>query len=64
MILKDQYPLSTNKEIEVDLFEGGGSDNNKDLGLLAWKLELAPGEVRKIRFGFSVQYPKDRKLNL
>lgn len=64
MILKDQYPISTNKEIEVDLFDDGGSDNDKDLGVLAWKLELAPGEIRKIRFGYSVKYPKDRKLNL
>ena len=64
MILKDQYPLSTNKEIEVELNDDGGGMDNPDTGVLTWKLELAPGESRKIRFAYSVKYPKDRVLNL
>ena len=64
MILKDQYPLSTNKEIEVELNDDGGGMDNTDTGVLTWKLELAPGESRKIRFAYSVKYPKDRVLNL
>lgn len=64
MMLKDQYPLTTNKEIEVELLENGGAADNKDIGVLTWKLELAPGEVRKIRFSYSVKYPKDKQLNL
>lgn len=64
MMLKDQYPLSTLKEIEVELEEDGGAMNNKDVGVLTWKLELAPGESRKIRFAYSVKYPKDRQINL
>ncbi|MDX1956221.1 MAG: DUF4139 domain-containing protein [Chitinophagaceae bacterium] len=64
MMLKDQYPLSTLKDIEVELEEDGGAMNNKDVGVLTWKLELAPGESRKIRFAYSVKYPKDRQINL
>ncbi len=64
MILKDQYPLSTNKDIEVELLEDGGGSNNKDIGVLTWKLELAPGEVKKIRVAYSVKYPKDKMVNL
>ncbi len=65
MILKDQYPLSTNKEIEVELLEDGKPfNNNPDIGVLTWKLELAPGESRKIRFSYTVKYPKDKVLNL
>lgn len=65
MLLKDQYPLSTLKEIEVELLDDGGATiNNKEIGVLTWKLELKPGEVKKIRFAYSVKYPKDKVLNL
>jgi TonB-dependent SusC/RagA subfamily outer membrane receptor len=64
MLLKDQYPLSTNKEVEVELLDDGGAMNNTEIGVLSWKLELAPGEVRKLRFAYSVKYPKDKVLNL
>jgi TonB-dependent SusC/RagA subfamily outer membrane receptor len=64
MILKDQYPLSTNKEIEVELADAGNAANNTDIGVLTWKLDLAPGETRKVRFAYNVKYPKDKVLNL
>jgi len=64
ILLKDQFPLSTNKEIEVELMEAGGAEVNNDFGILNWKLQLAPGESKKIRFAYSVKYPKDKLLNL
>ena len=64
MMLKDQYPLSTNKEIEVELIDAGGASAYSDIGVLTWKLDLAPGESRRIRFAYSVKYPKDKLLNL
>jgi uncharacterized protein (TIGR02231 family) len=64
MILKDQYPLSTNKEIEVELLQNDGASVNEETGVLTWKLELAPGEVKKIRVGYSVKYPKDKVVNV
>ncbi|MEJ0105605.1 MAG: mucoidy inhibitor MuiA family protein [Bacteroidota bacterium] len=64
MLLKDQYPLSTLREIEVELTETTGAAVNTDIGVLTWKLELAPGESRKIRFAYSVKYPKERTVNL
>jgi Domain of unknown function (DUF4139)/N-terminal domain of unknown function (DUF4140)/TonB-dependent Receptor Plug Domain len=64
MLLKDQYPLSTNKEIEVELMESAGAANNTELGVLTWKLQLAPGEIKKVRVSYSVKYPKDKYVNL
>ncbi|HSC39993.1 MAG TPA: DUF4139 domain-containing protein, partial [Chitinophagaceae bacterium] len=63
MLLKDQYPLSTNKEIEVELLESTGAANNTELGVLTWKLQLAPGEQQKFRVSYSVKYPKDKFVN-
>jgi TonB-dependent SusC/RagA subfamily outer membrane receptor len=64
MLLKDQFPVSTNKEIEVELLENGGASVNPEIGLLTWKLQLAPGEVKKVRFSYNVKYPKDKLVNL
>ena len=64
ILLKDQYPISTNKEIEVELNDAAGAEVNTDLGILNWKIQLAPGEVKKIRFSYTVKYPKDKLINL
>lgn len=64
MLLKDQYPLSTNKEIEIELLESSDAANNAELGVLTWKLQLAPGEQKKCRVSYSVKYPKDKTVNL
>lgn len=64
MLLKDQYPLTTNKDIEVELLDDGAASVNPETGVLSWKLELAPGELKKLRFSYSVKYPRDKVLNL
>lgn len=64
MVLKDQYPLSTNKDIEVELLQHDGAHINEETGVLTWKPELAPGEVKKVRVSYSVKFPKDKKVNL
>lgn len=63
LLVKDQYPISTGKEIESELLESGGAEVNGDTGMLSWKVELPPGESKKYRFSYSIKYPKDRKLN-
>ena len=64
LLLKDQYPLTTNKEIEVELLDNGKAEVNTDLGILNWKLNLNAGESKKIRFVYSVKFPKDKSLNI
>lgn len=62
LLLKDQYPLSTIKEVEVKLEDGGEGIVNEETGVLTWKLSLKPGESKKIRFSYNVKYPKDKKI--
>jgi TonB-dependent SusC/RagA subfamily outer membrane receptor len=64
MLLKDQYPLSQNKEIEVELLQSDGASINTETGVLNWQLQLAPNESKKVRISYSVKYPKDKVLNL
>ncbi len=62
--LKDQFPLSTNKDIEVDLIESNGAVLNNDIGVYNWQLAIPANESKKIRFTYSIKYPKDKQLNL
>ena len=62
LLLKDLYPLSTIKEVEVKLEDGSDAMINTETGVLTWKIDLKPGESRKVRFSYSVKYPKDKKI--
>jgi TonB-dependent SusC/RagA subfamily outer membrane receptor len=64
LLLKDQFPLTTNKEIEVELIDDGGAEINTDLGILNWKLHLSAGETKKIKFSYTIKYPKDKVVNV
>ena len=62
LLLKDQYPLSTIKEVIVALEEDGAAMVNPETGVLTWKIDLKPGESKKVRFTYTVRYPKDKKI--
>ena len=62
MVLKDQFPISKLKEIEILLIENGGGSVNNETGILEWNLSLDAGESKKFRFQYQVKYPKDKTL--
>ncbi|MDF2386541.1 DUF4139 domain-containing protein [Nostoc ellipsosporum NOK] len=62
LLLKDQYPLSTIKEVEVKLEDNGNASVNEETGVLTWKIDLKPGESKRVRFTYTVKYPKDKKI--
>ncbi len=64
ILLKDQYPISQNKEVEVELLQSDNAVINVETGVLNWTLKLAPGESKKVRISYSVKYPRDKVLNL
>ncbi len=62
IVLKDQYPLTNIKEIETELTDDGGAAVNTELGVLTWKITLKPGESKKLRFSYTIKYPKYKKI--
>lgn len=64
MILKDQYPISMQKAIEVELIETSNAAINEEVGVLTWMFELAPGESKDFIIKYTVKYPKDKRINL
>jgi len=66
MVLKDQYPISTMKEITVELSKDTTPPtvNMTDLGVVTWEYDMQPGETRTFKLIYTVKYPKGRTLNL
>lgn len=67
MVLKDQYPISTQKNIEVKLLTKETTPwtyNVESLGVITWEEELKAGETKTYKISYSVKYPKDSNLNL
>lgn len=62
LLLKDQLPISAQKDIEITVMEISDALRNEENGVLTWKLELAPNETRKLRIQYSVKYPKDKAI--
>ena len=64
LVIFDQVPVSTNKDITVNTTELSGAAYAKESGLLRWDLLLKPGESKTLRMAFEVKYPKDKKVVL
>lgn len=60
--LLDQIPVSKQKEIEVELEDKGGARFGADLGKLEWQVSIPAGQTQKVRFTYSVKYPKDKAI--
>jgi len=63
LAMKEQYPISTDKNMEVELLESSSAEVNKETGILSWNLDIAPGETKKVRISYSVKYPKDKIIS-
>lgn len=59
LTLKDQYPLSTLENMEVELLESSGAEINKETGILQWQMKLKAGETKKVRLSYRVRHPKN-----
>lgn len=59
----DQKPLPGNAEIKVEVEDASPKPaETKDDGTIIWKLDLAPGEKKKVSYDILVDYPKGRRL--
>ncbi len=64
LILEDQIPLSSNSDIVVEKGDLSGAELEEKTGKLTWKLNMEPKETKKIKFSYSVKYPKKGKVIL
>ena len=61
LIVKDQYPVSQNKDIKVTLSDKTttGAVNDAERGLLTYTLSLAPAAEQTLILDYTLRYPKD-----
>jgi uncharacterized protein (TIGR02231 family) len=63
ILLEDQIPVSTDKEIEVKLTDAGNATLEDASGKLKWIFNMAAEQSQTAKFSFEVKYPKDKKIN-
>jgi uncharacterized protein (TIGR02231 family) len=62
--IRDQFPVSMNKDIVVEPLEYSGGIYSKESGIVTWKIRLNPSDEKKVRIAYEVKYPKDKQVFL
>lgn len=62
--VEDQYPLSNNTSIEIELTDTSSGVVDTEKGLVKWDLKLKANETKTLRFGYQVRSDKNQNLNL
>ncbi|MBV6441304.1 MAG: hypothetical protein EPGJADBJ_02987 [Saprospiraceae bacterium] len=60
----DQIPISKQKDIEVELEDRGSAQYDADPGKLEWQVLVPAGQTKKLRFTYSVKYPKGQAIGM
>jgi uncharacterized protein (TIGR02231 family) len=63
IVVEDQIPISTDKEIEIKLINTSGAEYDETTGKLKWLLVIAPEQSMSLKFSFEVKYPKDKVIS-
>lgn len=64
IIVEDQFPISTLKEIEIDDLKYDGAKLNDETKIITWTYTIDPKQSKKMEMKYSVKYPKEKKLQL
>lgn len=64
IIIEDQFPISTQKEIEVQDRKYEGAKLDDDTQRITWQLTVDSKKENKIGFKYEVKYPKEKVLQL
>jgi hypothetical protein len=62
LILQDQFPISTTKEIEVNDTKAPDAQVEKETGIATWNLSIPASEEKILQISYEVKYPKDRRV--
>jgi uncharacterized protein (TIGR02231 family) len=64
--IEDQLPVSENDEIQVEMLPLSTPPTARDLrdrrGVMEWTFEAKPGDIRDIKFGWRLRWPKDKTV--
>lgn len=64
IIVEDQFPISTQKEIEIQDRRYEGAKLNEDTQQITWQQTVDAKKEIKLSFRYEVKYPKEKTLQL
>jgi hypothetical protein len=64
LTIKDQLPISNNKEVEILDVDIAGGKLDKETNQINWSQSIAPGTDKKIILKYSVKYPKNGYIEM
>jgi len=64
LTIEDQFPVSTEKEIEIKDRKYEGARLDDDSQKLTWQLHIEPKKEISLRMGYDVKYPKEKTIHL
>jgi hypothetical protein len=62
IIVEDQFPISTQKEIDIQNRKYEGAKLDDETQKITWQFSLEPKKENKVNFHYEVKYPKDKQL--
>lgn len=62
--IQDQVPISNDKDVVITVDEKSAADYDTDLGVLTWQFQLGAKQNKEFKMGFSIKYPKDKKVHI
>jgi uncharacterized protein (TIGR02231 family) len=62
IVVEDQFPITTNKEIEIEQLEASGGIVEEGTGKVTWNLKIKPYETKKLIIKYSVKFPKEQSI--
>ncbi len=63
VLIKDQIPVSTEKDIVVDVVNIDGALLDKETGFLSKKVNVEAGGNASLRISYKVAWPKDKRIS-
>ena len=64
LVIKDQIPVSTNPEIEIEATELSKGDLDKKTGFIEWKFKLKAKESKEFDMRYRIEHDKSLNVNL
>lgn len=62
--IRDQVPITSDREVIITIDEMSNADYEEKIGLLSWNFSLQPGQTQTMDFGFTVKYPRHKGVRL
>ena len=64
LVIEDQIPVSTDKEITVSDQTYDGAQLDETTGKLTWKVSIDPAKDKKVKLSYTVKYPKSYRIQM